>query len=726
MRESLACELGGGLRFLAGLMALSFLLAAACAGTGQEPGSHGDLKHRVEGVPAITFPGTNSSRQGVLAHELSEYLWQMSGVRPALYARVKRDGLGRVSSSHSTVIQLLLDGEGEAEDYSISAETLDGRKVYRIVASSRLGLAYGTYAFLERLGVRFFHPEDEVVPKQSGGLYLPDEVAVEASPAVKVRAWHAHTLHSIEYNPLLLEPTESHLPMAKKLVKWLLKTRQNRLAFQVLNNINFERWFPYMEELIGYAHDWVLQVVAEVIMWQGSSLQNSYVFVDDPDNWEQEMHERVDYLMQLPWDGLLFWSGEFLSSDAEAQLKWINTLTEYVSDQYPGVEVGAEIHVGNYEDTLIWYEGEEMLYYYLPKYADPRLAVYVHTVMLYNLYDPAFGTYGHEDFSSHHEFLISQLGQRRVYYYPESAYWCSFDIDVPLFLPVYAESRVRELETLLDDVEDAGGGLEGLQLFSSGHEWGYWLTDYIFARALYEGRVGLEDHVAHVAKGFGHGAPVVESVLLDLMYKQRHWFLENNLLPYLAAEDLYDDVGWTIDVDTHPKRLTYTRFAALSHAEQDAIKRSDLKELEEMAQFFAKASDDLKSQKGGVPEAAIHYLDELWLATKLLSLRALHARALYLAVYDSERGQAVAAEGRLAEAERLEGKGIEIVREVEAIYRYDLSIYIERYENHTIYPWGYLAQAHDLCFWRRQRLQAEGLVIEGQVPGMMELPSCID
>jgi hypothetical protein len=47
---------------------------------------------------------------------------------------------------------------------------------------------------------------------------------------------------------------------------------------------------------------------------------------------------------------------------------------------------------------------------------------------------------------------------------------------------------------------------------------------------------------------------------------------------------------------------------------------------------------------------------------------------------------------------------------------------IESVENPTIYQFGYLKQAHNLCFWRRELGQAKlALVLSSET-----IPSCID
>ena len=195
--------------------------------------------------------------------------------------------------------------------------------------------------------------------------------------------------------------------------------------------------------------------------------------------------------MRLPFDAIEFGLGEFLAAEPGFIVDALSDVTAYVADTYPGVSVSVVNHVGNYEELYITYEGEDRYYYHLPGEADPRLINNVHTVHIYDLVRPR-AMYGHEDFFFQVDFMRVQLQQdRRIRYMPESAYWCTADIDVPLFLPEYVRSRLLDIELMRDlqaEARAAGhpGILEGHIMFSSGHEWGYWLTDYLSARALWD------------------------------------------------------------------------------------------------------------------------------------------------------------------------------------------------------------------------------------------------
>ena len=122
----------------------------------------------------------------------------------------------------------------------------------------------------------------------------------------------------------------------------------------------------------------------------------------------------------------------------------------------------------------------------------------------YSLADPA-PTYGGANFSATLDFIGLMLrAGHSVAYYPESAYWCNYDISVPLFLPpLYALSRVTDLqliarrEAAVVAAAAAAGGeakakakaarpLAGQFLFESGWQWGYWLNNLVAMDAQWE------------------------------------------------------------------------------------------------------------------------------------------------------------------------------------------------------------------------------------------------
>src|SRR5689334_17162499 len=157
--------------------------------------------------------------------------------------------------------------------------------------------------------------------------------------------------------------------------------------------------------------------------------------------------------------------------------------------------------------------GEDLLYYFLVKYADPSIVPDVHTVMFYDLFEPAGGAYHHADFAEHRAFLAQRIcaGQRAAYF-PETAYWIAFDDSVPQLLPLYVRSRWLDLAELRARV--TCGALDEHLLFSSGWDWGYWLHDVTALRGSYELPGVYEDLIAaELQPELGAAAPALGALI---------------------------------------------------------------------------------------------------------------------------------------------------------------------------------------------------------------------
>jgi hypothetical protein len=75
-----------------------------------------------------------------------------------------------------------------------------------------------------------------------------------------------------------------------------------------------------------------------------------------------------------------------------------------------------------------------------------------------------------------YRFLLAEHQKRETWYYPESAYWITFDVSVPMLLLPYLKARLTDIDSC------AAHHIPGHLTFSSGWEWGYWLVDWSIAR----------------------------------------------------------------------------------------------------------------------------------------------------------------------------------------------------------------------------------------------------
>lgn len=587
-----------------------------------------------------------------------------------------------------------------------------------VLADDDVNLAFGAYALLEALGARFLHPMQEYVPSL-GRVALPRELSVVRKPAFAQRGVQLHTLHPIEYLEPFNFPGERNFAEARVLIDWLVKTGQNHLQWVLLETAPLG---AHTQDILDYAHGRGLKVGVAVQVWGGAALQNNYVLVKDEANWQAQMDASLEKLLAYDWDVVELALGEFLSAEPQAVIEWLDHATEKLATLAPEVQVNVQNHVGNYEQLYVTYQGKEEYYYHLPKHCDSRLGQSVHTLSLFDLYRD-WATYAHPNFHLQREYLLEVLQTRRTLYFPESAYWITADVDVPLFLPEYVHARWLDIQRLVADTAKLGlPPLHGHLLFSSGHEWGYWMTDYLTAKMLWEPTRPLADFFEHAAASLGSCRAEVGASLTEFTALQTEGLFERRLLPYVQGEDIVVDLGYLAGLETHPKRIPFEDVFAMSPEERASFEKDVVAGLDGMATAIAPLEADLAARCRGADEAVSPWCEELRDGYSIVRLRLAHSSALYRAVLDRANGGDGLA--LLDEASRLSAAARAVVAGREPHYRFELSRLVDAYPNATFYPYGYLRQAHTLCLWTRQELQASAVVVDGVTAGIASLPRC--
>lgn len=592
-----------------------------------------------------------------------------------------------------------------------------------VAAADDATLVAGTYALLEELGARFFHPLQQLVPSY-GAVHLPPVLEVRRQPAFAVRGVQLHTLHPIEWFRPFNEPGAENLERAKAFIDWLLRTGQNHVQWYLLRGMDLEAWRPHGKAILDYAHARGVTVAVLTQLWRGASLQDSLYLVSSSDDWQAQMESGIDELMTLPWDGIELSMGEFLAGDPDSVVEWLNHATAYVHDHYPGVELSVKNHIGNEEALWVDYQGKKTFYYHLPGQADPRLVNNIHTVMWFDLYREG-GAYGHPNFHLHREFLLEQIDTRLMGYSPESAYWVTADIDVPAFLPEYINARYIDINGLHRDTTLAGKkAVHSHVMFSTGHEWGYWLTDYLAAKMMWEPEAPRARFFEHYAAAFGNCRSEASQLLTEFTDLQTKYLFDQALMPYVSGEDNADDAGYLIGVVTHAPRVAFHDVVAWSDAEQRAFEASVVDALDAAAAETLPLEQRARRLCQRADGALAPWCSELADGVAIVRLRLSHSARLYRAVLASARG--TSASTQLGAAKSLRAQALSVVRRREQAYRFPLTELVDPWKNPTIYKFGYLRQAHTLCLWERQAAQAQYVIDDGVAPGFGDVPSCLD
>lgn len=621
----------------------------------------------------------------------------------------ERDPAKRVGSSGFRVaVARGLEG-CPCEPGSYQVDGKDGQYVVR--ADDVLGLQYGLSAVLEAAGFRFFHPYRPHIPSP---LVAPSSVAGAGtlqSPEMSLRELHLHTLHPIEPYFDFWEPSPQNLIRAKKTLDWVVKNRGNAIQYPGLDDIlsSAERaaaWKEHTRAILEDAHARGLIMGVGIQLFGKSNLQKAFDLLDsevaDP---KAEMLKRYRVLLEgVPFDVISLSFGEFSTGTTPADfVAKVNTAYQALQEVAPGTEMNSVIHVGNQPELRVDYQGENLLYYFLVKYADPNIVPWVHSVMYFNLYEDAGGAYFHDNFDEHKAYLLDRLNAgKRVAYMPESAYWIAFDNSVPTYLPLYTRSRWLDLHELKTA---AANPLKEHALFSTGWEWGYWQTDVATLRMGFHipdsWRAPFDDMFAP----WGEEGATLANAIVKVTEAEHEGLIKRRLAAYVAGRDQLIDGGELVGIVSQPDRVS---FEELQKMTPDA-----------RAKFAADVLVPIKTMEdelaGALASVNALPMDNVWFAEvrdgiEVTMFRARYIRKMYEAVkaeteIGSDGGLVAEAVADLAEARKV------VVRRHAALHDGPNSRrLIVNAPNQTVYLYGYLREANSLCFWERERVEVQRLL----------------
>lgn len=579
-------------------------------------------------------------------------------------------------------------------------------RVVTVHAGDVLGAQYGSAAAMEALGYRFYNPYRSHIPETlAWPEALPEGVQ---SPEMTRRGIHMHTLHPIEGLYDFWVPSEP-LEDAERVMDWVVKNRGNHIQWVGLKDIEendgiLEAWQERTAELIDSAHSRGLTTGLGIQLFAGANLQLAFDLVDDEDG-DQRAQMETSFTMvteKTAFDLYNLSFGEFSDYPPEDFLESVNLAYAVMQEQAPQAEMTTVLHVG--EDLQVEYQGETMVYYLLAQYADPGITPWVHTVMFYNLYQDAGGAYHHETFDQHRAVLESRLAQRDpVGYFPESAYWVAFDTSVPAYYPLYMRSRHLDMAQAL---ANAGAPIDDHVLFSSGWEWGYWQNDVATLRMNWALPQDYSETIFWIFEPF----PGLGQVVVDTAELQNEALIEGRLTPWVVGVDNVMEIGYgTLDIISQPKRPLYKDFENLDPDDLAGIE-ADIDGLRSYADSLAALQT--RAEDLDLPESV--FVDEVRQGLQIDVLRAQHAADVAQAVLELDPTLLDAAEARLPTAQAV----------VDARHGDLMDPNPERLltegGNPTLYQFGYLHRAAELCYWERELAQARNVVQDAGLP----IPGC--
>lgn len=126
-------------------------------------------------LPVVVYPDDAGPQMLLAAKEIARYVYLRTGTLPEVATKTLAD---------VDAIALRVDRAYAGEAFAIKTFTQNGRRIWAISGGSEVGVLYGAYRFVEKLGVRFYLHGD-VIP--DGQLATWPEVNEEGRPLFATR-----------------------------------------------------------------------------------------------------------------------------------------------------------------------------------------------------------------------------------------------------------------------------------------------------------------------------------------------------------------------------------------------------------------------------------------------------------------------------------------------------------------------------------------------------------
>ena len=579
-------------------------------------------------------------------------------------------------------------------------------------AKNQVGMAHAFYAFLqEKIGILFYHPKETFFPSFK---YWPiSYIDWKASPRFEKRGFHLHTEHPIELTEPLLNPyLNTGLEEVKTYITWLFRNQQNLFQFYLLRDIHREQWMSMAKEIVTYSHARGIQIglALGLISLQQRAFQLAKPL--KPKKLLDQVNENIDYLLQADWD--------FMAIDYDVaehvlglsgQLKKIRALT---------VKRFTEAGVKTFYKTHVVPKIENEREFVKPR-ENENTGIQIHTVMFYGAKEEKAPVYGLKNQLHMYEWAKEEVQKRETWYWPESAYWVTFDNSVPaLYLP-YLSARLQDIL----DFEEIG--THGHLTFSSGWEWGYWLIDWSIARWSWDYH-GKNPSPMSVLKSL----PSTQSDNWEgLLEVQEKFLKDKELVRFIAPVTPFTELSiFNKEFQPNMPFKMDELFKKGTRKEIEDIKKKWLFPLEQYALSLEFQISNLKRNK------TPFFVEELIRSIEITALRARHRYQTLNALiqdrlFNIKRRENIQnrfggllgrnrplgsrlikkpsrlAKIHLKNAKNIRLQAMELVEENQKLYRYPMEWISDKMVSHTCYDFGYLYPVKDLFFWKRDEKQME-------------------
>ncbi len=641
-----------------------------------------------------------------------------------------------------------------------------GATVVYLAGESRLARQYALYEALRRLGVRYYHPEEEYVPRVPADQLraraaTPTALARPGSddylPDFRFRGFTFHGPHPLEQ---LEAFSDGDFPIdeAVHVTEWSIKNRGETFRGPGRGVASAEARAKRSQELEDLRHFYGMTVGTGITLHNVQQGGRPQIDPSSPIPVQEQIETLVEERFATTPDatqfGIHFGPTEVSVTPDIETVQWINWAGARALELRPDIPVIINNHtsggqaVDNFSDLGCppgTNDRGVVDYYDLAYHTDPRLGISVHTVMLPPLEGAAF-VYNQVTFA--HKLCLMQRASaegRPLEWFPESSWWLSYDNPIPVYLPLYMKTRRRDIELVTPLLENRGGTVRRHKQFNSGHEWGYWQQDYAVGMWHWNVDVSLDDVLGELADPMCDPAAWPDScaardelvaVLDEVMQQQQADFLDDTdqagrpggLFTYFTGEDPAEELSVRAGFTFHPQPVTFPEVASWDEQEAQRFRDGDLADLTRMASAYAAWTDRLNAIEASVPEAGLPWLREVRDGVEINGLRAAHVAKLFeaiLAFAAAERRDdedpAASATPLLESAAAIMADAEQVIRRREQAYRYPAEqVYgggltaETAVPNGTTYEYRVHTKTHLLTYWHIRQDRAQD-VVDGEM-----------
>ncbi len=599
-------------------------------------------------------------------------------------------------------------------DYTWTSKKGTGKTILQLESLSHQGISFGLYGLLqEQLGFAFYHPKETLIPNLQNWP-IPPNFKWEAKAKFDKKGFHLHTQHPIELTEALHNPDYPNaINDITEYIDWLVRNGQTFFEFCLLESIRPKKWIPHARTFVDYTHDrgLIASVDLSLHMIQQKSFQLYHTFPKGIKGKKAQIAKNMEMLFQVNWDvwNMEFATAEFIAGNyakkEEMRLFMLEEIKKY------NAKLMGRVHVVKHDNEVGKTGG---VFHFTKEEAalDKERGTLIHTVMFYSITEPNAPVYENENQRHQYDLILKENKKRETWYYPESAYWVTFDSSVPMLLLPYLNARLDDINTMHKD------NIKGHITFSSGWEWGYWLIDWSIARWSWEHKIGGEIQentpCQYLEKVFNNAA--IQQLMEEATALQQDYIKDQHLIPYLVAQTVVDESRF-FKKEFHPRpkfSYKYLRNKAymgdIIEVQNEAIRPLEAF-AEETKNLLAKYEKELTAYRQTASKQQVKILQELLDGIAITGLRSEHRANTLRYLISIRAGKLLGEpinEAALAKAVSIREEAMLLVKNQEQNhYRYNVRTLATKRKGHTSYGFGYLYPVNQLHFWQREEGQAE-------------------